>query len=40
MAERSKRIELKDVKKLENVNDETKALMKKYQMDMELTKSI
>lgn len=36
MAERSKRIELKDVKKLENVNDETKALMKKYQMDMEL----
>ena len=36
MAERSKRIVLHDAQKLGNVNDETKTLMKRYQMDMEL----
>jgi len=36
MAERSKRIELFDAKKAEQVNGETLALLKKYKMDMEL----
>lgn len=36
MAERSKRITLRDEKKLEMVNPESKRLMQKYLMDMEL----
>ena len=36
MAERSKRITLYDPAKAEQVNEETKALLKKYKMDMEL----
>ena len=36
MAERSKRITLRDEKKLELVNPESKRLMQKYLMDMEL----
>lgn len=36
MAERSKRIMLYDAKKCEQVNPETKALLKKYMIDMEL----
>lgn len=36
MAERSKRITLYDPAKAEQVNEETKALLKKYKMDMEI----
>ena len=36
MAERSKRIVLSDKEKLERVNEQTKGLLKKYKMDMEL----
>lgn len=36
MAERSKRIELYDPAKVEQINEETKSLLMKYQIDMEL----
>ena len=36
MAERSKRIVLSDKDKLEKINEQTKGLLKKYKMDMEL----
>lgn len=36
MAERSKRIEMYDSNKINNINEETKKLFKKYKIDMEL----
>lgn len=36
MAERSKRIMLYDKDKIEKINEETKKLMKKYEIDMSL----